>query len=172
MLESFLQKLKGQFGKQKSLVWFVGLVIFLAASLLSVLAWGGMSSLQEPSPDGGTLDTPGLLLEVVLKLGIVLFLIYLSFQVFKRLQKNTVTGKNTQLSVVESVRLSPQQSLHLIRVSDFYLLIGATDHSVTKLSTVDLAPEVVESLAEEAAPQEFSALFQKMIQRREADRNG
>jgi len=171
MLKRFLQKLKGQFGKQKSLVWFVGLVILLAASLLSVLAWGGMPSLQEPSPDGGSLDTPGLFLEVVFKLGIVLCLIYLSFQVFKRLQKNPGAGKNNQLTVVESLRLSPQQSLHLIRVSDSFLLIGATDQSVTKLSTVDLAPEVVESLAEEAAPQEFSALFQKVIQRRAADRN-
>jgi flagellar biogenesis protein FliO len=42
---------------------------------------------------------------------------------------------------MESVRLSPKQALHVVRVGEEYFLVGATDQNVNLLSQVDLHKE-------------------------------
>ena len=50
-----------------------------------------------------------------------------------------------RLAVLESVRLSPRQALHLVRAGDHYFLIGATDSSVALVSAVGTAIDLDET---------------------------
>jgi len=92
----------------------------------------------------GNRDNPlpaaSLTLEVFVKLGIVLLLVYLSLYLLRRLQGVGQFTARRQISLLETVHLSPRQKLHLVRVGERTLLLGATDHSLSFLAEVDLPP--------------------------------
>ncbi|MBI3762805.1 MAG: FliO/MopB family protein [Chloroflexi bacterium] len=108
--------------------------------------------------DAGAWNGMGLALDVVVKLGLVLALIYASLYLLRRWQGGALASARRQLAVLETARLSPRQSLHLVRVSTNSLtrvwLIGATDQAVTLLSEVShsqpASPETKLSVSEEA----------------------
>lgn len=76
-------------------------------------------------------------LDVLLKLGFVIGLIYVSLYLLRRWSQ--MSGKaSRQLHVLESLALSPRQTLHLVRVGSQTLLIGATDQALASLGTVEL----------------------------------
>jgi flagellar biosynthetic protein FliO len=69
--------------------------------------------------------------------------------------------KKHQMQVVETVRLSPKQAIHLVTVGDRQLLIGATDQNVSLLTSVELyltAPEA--QIQQPMVKTDFSSLFQ------------
>ena len=104
-------------------------------------------------PGSDTLSTAGLVFEVILKLGVVLVLIYLSLYFLRRWQVGRPGGLPRQVIILETTRLSPRQALHLVRVGSQVMLIGATDNSLALLS------EEVELVGEEALPAEGEAMF-------------
>lgn len=57
-------------------------------------------------------------------------------------------ARKRSVVLVETLRLSPRQALHLIKTGESYLLVGATDQGIQLVSTVAL-PE--EQPAEQAA---------------------
>lgn len=103
-----------------------------------------------PGAPDGLLPTSGITppaelgfsaLDVLLKLGFVIGLIYVSLYLLRRWQ-GQMTGRATrQMRVVESLSLAPRQTLHLVRVGSQTLLIGATDQTLTSLGAVSLPPE-------------------------------
>jgi flagellar biogenesis protein FliO len=46
-------------------------------------------------------------------------------------------GRSGKCSLVETIRLSPKQSVHLVMIGEQKLLIGATDHNVSLISTIE-----------------------------------
>ncbi len=65
------------------------------------------------------------------------------------------------MQVVETVRLSPKQALHLVMVGDQQLLIGATDQNVALLTSVELyltPPEA--QIQQQSVKTDFASLFQ------------
>lgn len=70
------------------------------------------------------------------------------------------------IAVLESVRLSPRQSLHLVRTGQKYLLLGATDQSIALISPVELTEEDVQvAPLEPLPPLEFQKVMATMIEK-------
>ncbi|MBM4423033.1 MAG: flagellar biosynthetic protein FliO [Chloroflexi bacterium] len=90
--------------------------------------------------------------QAMTKTAIVLGLLFLTLAVLKRWQVTASRGK--QMSVVETLRLSPRQALHIVRVGERTLLIGASDTQISLLTDV----EPIDS-AEPPAPQNAFADF-------------
>lgn len=113
-------------------------VFLLAFSLLItglLLAFGGGST-TSADPLG---STPLYFASAFVKLLVVLLLIVGSSMIFRRWQQQVGTGgkPSRQMRVLETVRLSPKQALHLVVIGDQKLLIGATDQSVSLISSIE-----------------------------------
>ena len=112
-------------------------VFLLAFSLLItglLLAFGGGST-TSADPLG---STPLYFASAFVKLLVVLLLIVGSSMIFRRRQQVGTGGKpSRQMRVLETVRLSPKQALHLVVIGDQKLLIGATDQSVSLISSIE-----------------------------------
>jgi len=111
-----------------------GLLVF------SLLATGALFSLGSASettsnPLG---STPFYFFGVFIKLIGVLLLIVGCSVLFRRWMKIGPNGKTTnQLRLLETVRLSPKQALHLVVIGDKRFLIGATDQSIALISPLE-----------------------------------
>ena len=137
--------------KQKKVLAGVGVFSLLCTGVL--LSLSGSSSAQSD-----TLDTsPLYMLGVFVKLIGVLLLIVGAAIVLRRWQKNHVSNSyGRQLNLIETVRLSPKQALHLVKVGDQHLLIGATDTAVSLISPVQInvqSASVQAASADAVAPQ-------------------
>ena len=122
--------------KQKwtAVLTVVGLVCTIA--LLSFN--GGQQTTREPLG-----STPLYFAGAMIKLGIVLLLIVLSAVFARRWLRPGVGGKTVHhMHLMESVRLSPKQALHLVSVGDQQFLIGATDQNVALIAQVEGNPEI------------------------------
>jgi len=115
----------------------------------------------------GTMDdplqtSPFYFIGVFAKLAVVLLLILACSAVFGRWSvPGLKSRKNRQMQIVETVRLSPKQALHIVLVGERQLLIGATDQNVSFLTAVelDLNP-VVEPIDSPALKTDFASLIQ------------
>lgn len=166
MRNSFFTSLKGK--KLPAWAWGLlalgGLILGMALSPAEAPVYAGNGS------TGGVATTSAITppteigfsaLDVLLKLGFVIGLIYASLYLLRRWQ-GQMTGRPTrQMRVVESLSLAPRQTLHLVRVGSQTLLIGATDQTLTQLGSVDLPPEPIPT-SEKPAPSFSSLLAQSL----------
>jgi flagellar biogenesis protein FliO len=166
MIKEFWSKMMDQLKKHKVVPWFVGIVLLLFVSLIVILTRGGTMGVQAPPTDSGPTDSLRVILDVIVKFGVVLFLIYVIYQIINKFRKQTTGEKSNQLTVLESVKLSPQQSLHMVKAHNHIILIGATDHTLTKLSDLDLPLEMVQMYQKTEETQDFSVVLGQMIQSR------
>ena len=105
------------------------------------------------------------------KLLLVLLLIVACSVIFRRWLQHGPTGKSIrQLRVIETVRLSPKQAIHLVVIGNQQLLIGATDQNVSLIAPVETSLDVTP--VEEAQPQpglDFSSLLQSFTSHQPTD---
>jgi flagellar biosynthetic protein FliO len=133
----------------------------LAFSLLAtfglMLMKGSSASVDDPLQ-----ASPFYFFGVFAKLGVVLLLILACSAVFRRWSQPGAKGrKKVQMQVIETVRLSPKQALHLVTVGDHQLLIGATDQNVSLLTPVALDLTTTQVPIElSTAKTDFSSLLQ------------
>ncbi len=148
---------------EKWLSWFktrsrvVQIAIITGISVLLVVGfWLTLFS----SPDGNSAadltSSSTWMLSVFLKLLLVLMLIYGAAIVMKRWMVNPPGGKMRQMHVIETLGLTPKRALHIIRVGESTLLVGATDQQIT------LIKDVSEYMADDA--EEFPEVFKKAIE--------
>ena len=106
-----------------------------------------------------TSSTAGLALDVFLKLGVVVALIGVSALAARKWMGKGVAWRPAarKMSVEETLNLSPNRALHLVRIGGQVLLIGATDHNVQLLK--EITPEMAAEPAGQSAA-EFSEYFQ------------
>jgi flagellar biosynthetic protein FliO len=98
----------------------------------------------------------------------ILFLIVGGAIILKRLQKRQQgIHSDRNLAIIESIRLSPKQALHLIRVGDKQYLIGATDQNLNLISEVASRKEEIYASQPLSAGQQsiesFSTELEKQI---------
>lgn len=108
-----------------------GLLVF---SLAATIALFFISGAADPSLDP---KTPPVfyMAGVLVKLIGVLLLIVICAIIFKRYMNIGPQGGNSrQMQVIETLRLSPKQTLHLVAIGEQQLLIGSTDTGITLLS--------------------------------------
>jgi flagellar biosynthetic protein FliO len=147
--------------------WIAGLFLlsFIITGILFI-SGGSSSSMNATEP------TPLYFAGVIAKLIAVLFLIIGGAILVRRWQiKNGFNRTGKRLNVVETVRLSPKQAIHLVRVGNQHLLIGATDQSISMLSTIDLPASDQPSQANDPSRNENSlgagqpqTSFQELLQ--------
>ncbi|MEI6290061.1 MAG: flagellar biosynthetic protein FliO, partial [Chloroflexota bacterium] len=108
-----------------------GLLVF---SLAATAVLFFMSGAADPSLDPKT--PPVLYMAgVLIKLIAVLLLIFISAIIFRRwMNLGPQGGISRQMHVIETLRLSPKQALHLVSIGDQQLLIGSTDTGISLLS--------------------------------------
>ncbi|MDR3578305.1 MAG: flagellar biosynthetic protein FliO [Anaerolineaceae bacterium] len=167
MITNLLNALKSWFvscspkKKQQTLLMALGIVATCALLILTGSSDGQNDSLA---------FTPLYYLSVFIKLIGVLLLFVGGAVIFRRWQKSRNRGVfGRQLAILESVRLSPKQALHLVRVGDQHLLIGATDQAVALISSVTIDEKgSEESLASSEQAFDFSSLFKKVSQQQES----
>ncbi|MCX8062863.1 MAG: flagellar biosynthetic protein FliO [Anaerolineales bacterium] len=107
-------------------------------------------------------STSALLLNVFVKLGLVLLLIYSGAIVLRRRQNSGHPLRRKQIQVLETTHLSPHRALHLVRVGDQTYLIGATDQNIQLLSQIEAADSLVaekEETPHSLALPDFATLF-------------
>jgi flagellar biosynthetic protein FliO len=128
--------LRGSALFQKLPAWAWGLAFLALLGLSSLVAGGGQTSGTGLSAS----EPPNLLalgISVLFKLGLVIVLIYASMIFLRRWRVPFPARPDRQISVLETTRLSPRQSIHLVRVKDQLLLIGATDQGLSLLTEFD-----------------------------------
>ena len=113
-----------------------------------------------------TESTPLFFIGVAVKLGAVLLLIVGGGVILRRWYGNRLHhGTNRQMHLVETVRLSPKQSLHVVEVGGQHFLIGATDTGISMLSSVELVPAEPESTQQPLPGANFGDLFKAIQQK-------
>lgn len=132
----------------------------LAFSLLATGAFFGLSGSSGASNDPLG-STPFYFLGVFVKLVGVLLLIVASAIIFRRYSSFSPARSHLRhLHLLETVRLSPKQSLHLVSVGTQQILIGATDQSIALITPVECSQDI--SPVEPAQPQpgtDFTSLL-------------
>jgi flagellar biogenesis protein FliO len=136
-------------------------ILFALAGLITVwaVASGGSSA-----ADGGNanLSSPFFMLGVAVKLGGVLLLIIGGAVLLRKYQGKLPGSKSLrQVVILESVRISPRQALHLVKAGSQQLLIGATDQGIALISVVEPAAQPALEPAASAAD-DFQAVLQNL----------
>jgi flagellar biosynthetic protein FliO len=111
------------------------LVFSLFATAIFFIVSGSAETSSDPLE-----STPLYFVGVLVKLIGVLLLIVIMAVLFRRwmyLGPQGKAGRLRQLRLLETVRLSPKQTLYLVAVGDQQLLIGATDQSISLLSPIE-----------------------------------
>lgn len=139
--------------KQKLLASLATLSLLATAALINMV---GASSVSQDPLD----STPFYFLSAFVKLIVVLLLILGSAVIFKRWsQANPLTKNTRQLHLVESIRLSPKQALHLVVIGDQKLLIGATDQSIALIAPIEGDPSLPEQETQPATSLDFGSVM-------------
>ncbi len=126
-------------------VWVSGVGL---AALLGAELWLQVHTPAVPTPalPGQTPAVPDLFgdvslaISVTVKLALVIALIYGCLFLLRKWQGGWLAPRQKHITLLETTRLSPRQALHLVRVDNRLLLIGATDQALALLSEVDPLP--------------------------------
>jgi flagellar biogenesis protein FliO len=130
---------------------------------------------SEPMSDLPSSDWLGLLVSLVFKLGLVIALIYLTIRLLRIYiyrGKVAVSGPKP-VSLLGSLTIAPQGSVHLIEVGRKVLVVGATQSQMSLLSEITDPAEIGEvraQCAETPPVDQFLALV-NAAKRRFGDRN-
>lgn len=137
--------------RQKGTAVLAGVSVLMTG--LFFLTEGPVTGADQPLDDGGL-----FYLGVFVKLVAVLLLFVGGAVILRRWQSGRHGGRLTrQLRVVESVRLSPRQALHLVEVGNRRLLIGATDQTIAFLSAVE--NDELPGCPEDSIPLDFGSVL-------------
>lgn len=141
--------------KKQKLV--ASLLAFSLIATSALLAMGGGAATTDPLG-----STPFYFVSAFVKLlGVLLLIVGLSV-IFRRWQHLGTNGKLVrQMRLLETVRLSPKQSLHIVSIGGQKLLIGATDQNISLISHVEDSIEPAPIEETQAQPGlDFGALMQ------------
>ena len=135
LLMFFKKRLEPSSRKQR---WTAVLTV---VGLLCTVALLSVNGSSQPSRDPLG-STPLYFAGALIKLVVVLLLIVVCAIFARRWLQPGVGGKTIrQMHLMESLRLSPKQALHLISVGDQQFLIGATDQNVAVIAQVESGVE-------------------------------
>lgn len=116
-----------------------GLAKLAVAGILLVLVLGAFL-LPGSVERGDPFDGPGAAMDLVLKLGAVLALAYVSMAALKRYTAGSVSQRGTLLEVLDSTTLGPNRSIFVVRAGGKRLVLGVTQNQITSLGELDEAP--------------------------------
>ena len=131
LLAAFTRWFKTSSQKQKLTAALLAFSFLCTIALLMLR--GGSATPSDPLA-----SMPLYFVGAFIKMIVVLLLIVFSSILFRRWSQSGRQGKAVhQMHLLETVRLSPKQALHLVAVGDQHLLIGATDQNVSLITQVE-----------------------------------
>lgn len=135
---------------------FTQIAIITGVSVLLVVGfWFTLFTTPDGDSAAALTSSSTWMISVFFKLLLVLMIIYGAAIVMKRWMVNPSRSKLRQMQVVETLGLTPKRALHIIRVGESVLLVGATDQQIT------LIKDVSEYLSDDT--EEFPEVFKKAI---------
>lgn len=117
-------------------VWAWWLVALAALGILIALT-NTMAPVSNRTVAESPLDSVVLGVGVFLKLVAIIILIYAAAYAYRHWRGVLPARTARQLSVIETTHLSPRQALHLVRVGERLILIGATDQNLNFITDVE-----------------------------------
>ena len=106
-----------------------------------------------PGGEGGDpFDGPGAAMDLVLKLGAVLALAYVSMAALKRYTSGAVSQRGTLLEVLDSTTLGPNRSIYVVRAGAKRLVLGVTQNQITPLAELDADDAAVTAELQDTPP--------------------
>lgn len=118
-----------------------GLTRLVVGAALIVLVLGSFM-LPGGADRGDPFDGPGAAMDLVLKLGAVLALAYVSMAALKRYTGGSVSHRGSLLEVLDSTTLGPNRAVYVVRAGGKRLVLGVTQNQITSLGELDgPAPE-------------------------------
>lgn len=162
----FLNKLQNDPAKKRNaitaVVGSIILILFVAIYLLSSQTKTTSTVMKDDSLFA--MDTTGLVVNVFLRTAIVFGLMFLFFALLKKWQGRKITSPQKRMAVVESIRLSPKQAIHLIKVGNREFLVGATDQNMNLISELEVGVEpLVEQESIETQGQNFASILNQSL---------
>jgi flagellar biogenesis protein FliO len=147
---------------RKPPAWLLS-VAGLATIILIVLVYrsGNSAGLNETSSPGST-QVADLAWEAFIKMLLILGVLVGALVAVGRWKGGVMQSQARRLSIIETTRLGPKQALHLVRVGERMLLIGATDQGMSALLEVDPA-QVEVSSSEGSAMQAMKSPFEQLL---------
>jgi flagellar biosynthetic protein FliO len=127
-------RLYGQFKKNPKWVW--GLAILLTIVIIALVVKPGQDASNRNLLTDPAVNTTSLAVDVFLKFGIVIAVIYLGFYLLRNWQLHRPGAVKKQLGVLETLYLNPRRSIYLVQAGSRKLVIGATDQSVSLLTEI------------------------------------
>ncbi len=125
------------------------IIVPLLAALLPTVASGqspdsGFVVRDYAELTAGSVTEPwwGLTVDLIVKLGLVIGLIYVTMWLLRRYvlgpqSAAAVGGRGGRLTLIETLNLAPGRTVHLISVADRVLVVGATSAGLTTLGAID-----------------------------------
>lgn len=118
--------------------WVIGFI--LALSLLCAFLLPSQERTENPAGDAlgyGATISLNQSFAIFVKLSLVTLALYLGLTMIRKWKKGNPYKPYAHLTIIESIHLNPQQSLHLIQVLDRWLLIGCTNQSINCISIIE-----------------------------------
>jgi flagellar biogenesis protein FliO len=134
-----------------------------------------MGKLEEKDPKIKKEGEPGTIKTafwMIIKLGVVLILAYLTILALKLLSDKRESSPRTKrdLKLMDTVKLSNTSSLHLVEVGGKTLLIGSSSGQVNLLREMEAAEETKQSPAEDHRFSEYLEKYSGALQKTPAGR--
>ena len=130
----------------------VGVVVILGVAMFLLIPQN-----QNPNENSTYLTSTGLAFNVFLKLGVIVLLLIGLAIVLRRWQSKDRITNTKQITLLETLHLSPHRTLYLVEIQGHKILIGGTDQSMNNLYQL-------ETLANDqlsAIPESFSDILEK-----------
>lgn len=124
----------------------IGLTVGVVCSILFFLVTessSGSSTVSQSVAD--RMDSPLYYVGAAAKTIGVLLLIVGGAVILKRMQaKQSRVHNDKNLQIVETVRITPKQAIHLVRAGNQCFLVGATDQTLNLISQVEIDGQKIE----------------------------
>ncbi|PKO15776.1 MAG: hypothetical protein CVU39_09640 [Chloroflexi bacterium HGW-Chloroflexi-10] len=142
---AFQQWLKAD---RRRITWVLILIVVSIAGMGLLFSWANNNNPAQMMVDGSAdqFSSPFYYVGVFFKLfGIILLLVGLAYfaKRWKGKESFISPAAKRQMVLMESLRISPRQALHLVRVGEQILVVGATDTSLSLISAVEATPELL-----------------------------
>jgi flagellar biosynthetic protein FliO len=129
-MEPAWRRLVARVGPTKLLIGGVAIIVVIVGFLLP----GG----EHADPFEG----PGGAIDLMVKLGAVLALAYVSLAALKRYTAGSVSQRGTILEVLDSTTLGPNRAVYVVRAGDRRLVLGVTQNQITSIGEIAEQPVV------------------------------
>jgi flagellar protein FliO/FliZ len=132
-------------------------LLALPAQALAVTS-GQLGNLGPAGPDAAPQvdSSAGSVVRVFLGLFLVVVIIGVLYRVLRRAQRGRLPGGRSDgtIEVLETTQLGPGRNIHLVRVGERVLVVGATEHAISPLHAFAREEAIAEGViaAEHDAP--------------------